>query len=201
VDVVDHFYEGLVFLVRLDARVVDVGGSAKVVDLGLAVVVSDASALLSSQAEELALLLGRQTLEVLDALLHLFLKERKEGVILILHDPALDTAKGSLEGLLLDINLGSGVLKALLNGLKGSESNVLEVVSQVLGLKVLDHLEHVQGSAVEVLLYIQFLISEIVDKSSLLHKVVLGNNAEVLHLLLGVSEVSKLLLFSDIGPH
>jgi len=201
VDVVDHFYEGLVFLVRLDARVVDVGGSAKVVDLGLAVVVSDASALLSSQAEELALLLGRQTLEVLDALLHLFLKERKKGVILILHDPALDTAKGSLEGLLLDINLGSGVLEALLNGLKGSESNVLEVVSQVLGLKVLDHLEHVQGSAVEVLLYIQFLISEIVDKSSLLHKVVLGNNAEVLHLLLGVSEVSKLLLFSDIGPH
>jgi len=201
VDVVDHFYEGLVFLVRLDARVVDVGGSAKVVDLGLAVVVSDASALLSSQAEELALLLGRQTLEVLDALLHLFLKERKEGAILILHDPALDTAKGSLEGLLLDINLGSGVLEALLNGLKGSESNVLEVVSQVLGLKVLDHLEHVQGSAVEVLLYIQFLISEIVDKSSLLHKVVLGNNTEVLHLLLGVSEVSKLLLFSDIGPH
>ncbi len=128
-DVVDHFYEGLVFLVRLDARVVDVGGSAKVVDLGLAVVVSDASALLSSQAEELALLLGRQTLEVLDALLHLFLKERKKGVILILHDPALDTAKGSLEGLLLDINLGSGVLEALLNGLKGSESNVLEVVS------------------------------------------------------------------------
>ena len=74
------------------------------------------------------------------------------------------------------------------------------MISKVLVFVVLDHLEHVVDSAVEVLLEVQLLIGEVVDKSSLLDVVILGVDADVLHLLLGVSEVSQLLLLGNVGP-
>jgi hypothetical protein len=75
------------------------------------------------------------------------------------------------------------------------------MVSEVLVLKVLDHLQHVKCSSVEVLLNVQLLVSEEVNEGSLLDKVILSIDADIFHLLLGVSEMSELLFFCDVCPH
>ena len=87
-----------------------------------------------------------------------------------------------------------------MNLLKRSNSDLSEVIAEVLLFVVLDHLEHVSDSSMEVLLHIQLLVSEVVDQSSLLNIVVLTIDANVFHLLLGVSEVSKLLFLSNVSP-
>ena len=90
VDGVDHVSEVLVFLVRLNAGVVDVRERAEVVDLGLAVHVSNGPALLGGEREQLGLLSGREALEVRDSLLHLLLEQREQRVVLVLHQPRGD---------------------------------------------------------------------------------------------------------------
>lgn len=200
-DVVNHVYKVFVFLVRLDTWVVNVGDSAKIVDLGLAIHISNHSLLLLIEGKKLAFFLGRETLEVSDSGLHLLLEEREKWVVFVLHETVLDASEGRLESSLLDVSLSGWVRDGLLDSLKGPDGNLSEVVSQVLVLVVLDHLQHVQGSSVEVLLYVQLLIGEVVNESSLLDVVVLSIKADVLHLLLGVSEVTELLLFSNISPH
>jgi len=120
--------------------------------------------------------------------------------MLILHEARGDTSKSRLEGFFLDLTLGGGVANSALNLLKRSNSDLSEVIAEVLLFVVLDHLEHVSDSSVEVLLHIQLLVSEVVDQSSLLNIVVLTIDANVFHLLLGVSEVSKLLLLSNVSP-
>ena len=200
-DVVNHVYKIFVFLVRLDTWVVNVGHSAKVVDLGLAIHISNHSLLLLTEGKKLAFFLGRETLEVSDSGLHLLLEEWEKWVVFVLHETVLDASEGRLESSLLDVSLSGWVCDGLLDSLKGPDGNLSEVVSQVLVLVVLDHLQHVQGSSVEVLLYVQLLIGEVVNESSLLDVVVLSIKADVLHLLLGVSKVAELLLFSNISPH
>ena len=71
VNIVDHVDVVTILLVRLDAWVVNVGGCAEVVGLGLAVLVGNYAALLGGEGEELAFLGSRQTLEVGDTVLHL----------------------------------------------------------------------------------------------------------------------------------
>lgn len=100
----------------------------------------------------------------------------------------------------MDLVLGCGVLDSLLDLLERADGNLSEVVSKVLAFVVLDHLEHAVDSAVEVLLEVQLLIGEVVDESSLLDVVVFRVDADVLHLLLGVSEVSQLFLLGNISP-
>jgi len=133
--------------------------------------------------------------------LHLTLEERKKWVVLVFHETARNTLEGSLESLLLDVSLGCGVLKSGLDLLERSNSNFSKVVSEVVVLKVLNHLQHVERSSVEVLLNIQLLVCQVVNECSLLDEVVLGIDADVFHLLLGVSEMSKLLLLSGVSPH
>jgi hypothetical protein len=58
VNIVDHVDEAAILVVALDAWVVDVGDGAEVVDLGFAVLVSDETALLLSEGQELALFLS-----------------------------------------------------------------------------------------------------------------------------------------------
>ena len=138
---------------------------------------------------------------MLDTLLHLALKEREKGITIVLHQTAPDTTEGSSEGLLLDAILGSGVTNGGLNLFERTDCDFSQMVSEVLALEVLDHLEHVECSSVEVLLDVKLLVGEVVDECPLLDVVVLGIDADVLHLLLGVSEMSELLLLSDVGPH
>lgn len=136
-----------------------------------------------------------------DSGLHLALEEGEKGIGLIFHESALDALEGSLESLLLDLLLSSGIIDGLLDLLEGAECDLSEVVPEVLALEVLHHLEHVEGPVVEVLLNVQLLVGEEVNERSLLDEVVLSIESEVLHLLLGVSEMSKLLLLSHVGPH
>ena len=105
-----------------------------------------------------------------------------------------------MEGSLLDLILGCRISDGRLDLLEGADGDFSEVVSEILVLIVLDLLQHAIDSAVEVLLEVQLFISEVVDESSLLDVIVLRVDADVLHLLLGVSEVSQLLLFGDISP-
>jgi hypothetical protein len=78
--------------------------------------------------------------------------------MLILHEARGDTSKSRLEGFFLDLTLGGGVANSALNLLKRSNSDLSEVIAEVLLFVVLDHLEHVVDSAVEVLLEVQLLI-------------------------------------------
>jgi hypothetical protein len=128
------------------------------------------------------------------------LEEGKKGIALILHEAAGDTLEGRLEGSLLNLILRCGISDGLLDFLEGADGDFSEVVSEVLVLVVLDHLQHVVNSAMEVLLEVQLLIGEVVDESSLLDVIVLRVDADVLHLLLGVGEVSHLLLFGNVSP-
>jgi len=132
--------------------------------------------------------------------LHLRLEKGKEGVALVLHEAAGDALEGRLEGSLLDLLLGCGISDGLLDLLEGTKGNLSKVVSEVLVLVILDHLEHVVDSAMEVLLKVQLLISEEVNESTLLDIIVFRVDADVFHLLLGVSEVSQLFLFASISP-
>ena len=52
----------------------------------------------------------------------------------------------------------------------------------------------------EMLFHIQLLIRQVVYQRPLLHIVILAVYANVLHLFLGVAEVSELLLLGDVGP-
>lgn len=197
---VDHVSEVLEFLMGLYTWVVDVRCSAEVVNLCLAVEFGDGAALLSRKGQQFGLLLGGKSLEVSNSALHLFLEKREKGVVLVLHKARGDTSEGRLEGILLDLSLGCGVTNGGLNLFEGAYGDLSEVIAEVLLLIVLDHLQHVADSAVEVLLHVQLLVGEVVDQSSLLNVVVLAVDANVLHLLLCVSEVSKLLLLGDVGP-
>ena len=115
VNVGDHVDKAFEFLVGLDAWVVDVRGSAKILGLGLAVLIGDAATLLRCQAEELAFILGGKTLEVGDSLLHLILKEMEERIVLVLHEAAGDTGKSRLESSLLNALLGSRIFDGFLD--------------------------------------------------------------------------------------
>jgi len=86
--------------------------------------------------------------------LHLVLKERKQWVVLVFHETRRDTSECSLKGVLLDLVLGGGILDGVLYLLERADGDLSEVVAQVLLLEVLDHLEHVANSAMEVLLHV-----------------------------------------------
>lgn len=75
------------------------------------------------------------------------------------------------------------------------------MMSEVLVLKVLDLLEHGEGSSVEVLLKVELLVGEEVNECSLLDVVVLGVESDELHLFFGGAEVSELCLLRDVSPH
>jgi len=70
-NIVHHVGEVTILFVRLDAWVVDVGDSAEVLNLGLAVLVGNEAALLGSEGKEFAFLGSGETLEVSDTALHL----------------------------------------------------------------------------------------------------------------------------------
>ena len=132
--------------------------------------------------------------------MHLILEKREQGVVLVLHEARGDTSKSRLEGFFLNLTLGGGVLDGALYFLKRSNSDLSEVIAEVLLLVVLDHLEHVSDSSVEVLLDVELLVGEVVDERPLLDVVVLAVDAHVLHLLLRVSQVAQLLLLSHVRP-
>jgi hypothetical protein len=138
---------------------------------------------------------------VSDSLLHFLLEERKERILLVLHHTALDTKESSLEGLLLDGSISGGIFNGLLDLVKGTESDLSKVVSKILVLEVLNHLQHVVDSAVEVMLNVQLLVCKVVNESSLLNVVVFRVDADVLHLFFGLSQVSELFLLGNISPH
>lgn len=76
-----------------------------------------------------------------------------------------------------------------------------ELRSEVLGFKVLDQFEHVEGSVVEVLFQVEFFISEEVDDGSLFYVLILFSNSDVVHLFLGVSEMDGLFFLDVVSPH
>lgn len=93
-NVVDHIDKAAVFLVALDGWVVDIGGGAEVIDLSLAILVSNDAALLSRKRHKLAFFLSRETLEVSNTALHLGLEEWEEGIVLVFHETTGDTGEG-----------------------------------------------------------------------------------------------------------
>ena len=70
-NVVDHVDEVTVFLVSLNAWVVDVGGGAEVIDLSFAILICNNTALLCGERQKLAFLSSRESLQVRNTALHL----------------------------------------------------------------------------------------------------------------------------------
>jgi len=85
--------------------------------------------------------------------------------------------------------------------LQGAKGNLLDLLIDVGGLIAFDGAEHVEGPVMEVLLQVQLLICEEINERSLFNVVVLGVDADVLELALGVLQVAELLLLCHVGPH
>lgn len=75
------------------------------------------------------------------------------------------------------------------------------MVSQVLVFVILDLLEHVQGSLMEVSLHIKLFVSQIVDQSSLLNEIIFTLKSDIFDLLLRMSQVFVLFFLAHISPH
>ena len=192
--------EGFVLLVGLDAGVVNAGHLLEELLLGLSVAVGNDSLLVGVQGKELALFLGGETLVGLGAGLDFGSEDGEERVVLVGHSAGSDTLEGGLEGSFLDLSAGSGIGDGLLNLGESLLSNRVNNISEVALLVALDRLEHVSGSVVHVVFEVDAGVDEEVDEGSLLDELVLLVDTDVLHLLLGVHEVSVLLLLNNVSP-
>lgn len=85
--------------------------------------------------------------------------------------------------------------------INGSDGDFLHVGLEVSVFKVLDLIEHVQGSSVETGFGVELGVGEEVDESSLLDELVFFIHSVVLKLLLGVSQVLVLDHLGGVSPH
>lgn len=100
-----------IFFVALNSWVVNVGGLAQILVLCFSIIISDDFLLVCGETEELAFFLRRQSLELLDLLLHLLLQHGQQWVAFISHCSCLNTLKSRFEGLFLDFFLLGLILK------------------------------------------------------------------------------------------
>ena len=184
---------------HFDSSIVDLGGLSEEFILLFSVLISDHSLLVTGKRQELTLLFGRKSFELLGSLLDFLSEHGKDSISLILHNTSSDTCKSSLERRSLELFLLS-VLDSIENNFVSILGDLGDVMLKVLSFVSLDGVEHVDSSVVEMLLEVELLVGQEVDKGSLLDKVVLAVESGQLKLVLGVSGVLQLVLLSEIGP-
>lgn len=133
--------------------------------------------------------------------IHFSLEDWQQGVKSVAHLSFSDSVEGILEGLFLNLSFLGWVLQGFVNNFQRSNCDLFKVAFQVLGFKVLDLLEHVEGSLMEVSFNVELFVGKIVNESSLLDEVVFALDSQVFDLLLGVSQVRGLFLLGNIRPH
>ncbi len=145
----------------------------------LSVLVGNNPALVSSETEDFAFFFLGKSLEVTNSGLHFILEDGEKRVLVEGHFSFRNTNKSRLESSLLDVLSIGRVLHDLIQLFEGTRSNLVNLVPQVLRLKILNHLQHVHCSVVEVLLQIQLLIRQVVDDRSLLDEFIFISDSNV----------------------
>jgi len=189
-----------VFLVGLNAWVVNIWHLLKVSRLVSLVLVSDQLLLVGAQGQEVSLISSGQGLVMVDTVVDLLGQNWHQWVALVTHRAVSDSLEGRLEGGILDSLRLLWVCEGVLQLGEGTRANAVEQVLHVRLLVALDVVEHVVGTVVEMVLEINSGVLQEVDEGALLHELVLVVNSHVLHLLLGVLEVLHLSLLNNISP-
>ena len=185
----NHSHVASVLIVVLDGTVMDRWGISEESVLELSIVVTDRLLLLFGEGQEFTFFLLRHTSESNHSSSDFFLEHWEEDITSVGHGSGADTVEGGLErgssdsfGVLWVVNVSKNLIKRSLNN---SSHFTLEIVV----LKVLNLVEHSEGSLMERGLSVQLGVGEEVDKSSLLNEFVFFINSIILKLLLGVSQV------------
>lgn len=168
---------------HFDSSIVDLGGLSEEFILLFSVLVSDHSLLVAGKRQELAFLFGRKSLELLSSLFDFLSEHGKDSISLILHNTSSDTSKSSLERRSLELFLLS-VLDSIENNFVSILGDLGDVVLEVLSFISLDGVEHVDSSVMEMLLEVELLVGQEVNKGSLLDEVVLAVKSGQLKLVL-----------------